>query len=201
MSFESKKTPQKESQRNQNNQSQILPQSFNPNITITDSALSINTEKIESSKLEECSSISPNLDDTYANLIDTKEIYDIFSLVILKLTSISSLSSDSINTEQVIEEIKNMVDNLKTSINNKIEQDLVMENSDLKMLRKHIRAKSTETMRKKVKQLKGDKYSHNLVISNIKEFEQFYNTIIPYEFKEKEKVSFEDALKSKYLFI
>ena len=195
MSFESKKTPQKDSQRNQNNQSQILPQSFNPNTTITDSALSVNTEKIETSKLEECSSISPNLDDTYANLIDTKEIYDLFSLVIHKLTS--SFSSDSVNSDSVIEEIKNMVDNLKTSINNKIEQELLIENSDLKMLRKHIRAKSTETMRKKIKQLKGDKYSQNIVISNIKEFEQFYNTIIPYEFKEKEKVSFEDALKSK----
>ncbi len=195
MSFESKKTPQKDSQRNQNNQSQILPQSFNPNTTITDSALSVNTEKIETSKLEECSSISPNLDDTYANLIDTKEIYDLFSLVIHKLTS--SFSSDSVNSDSVIEEIKNMVDNLKTSINNKIEQELLIENSDLKMLRKHIRAKSTETMRKKIKQLKGDKYSQNIVISNIKEFEKFYNTIIPYEFKEKEKVSFEDALKSK----
>ena len=195
MSFESKKTPQKDSQRNQNNQSQILPQSFNPNTTITDSALSVNTEKIETSKLEECSSISPNLDDTYANLIDTKEIYDLFSLVIHKLTS--SCSSDSVNSDSVIEEIKNMVDNLKTSINNKIEQELLIENSDLKMLRKHIRAKSTETMRKKIKQLKGDKYSQNIVISNIKEFEKFYNTIIPYEFKEKEKVSFEDALKSK----
>lgn len=197
MSFESKKTPQKDSQRNQNNQSQILPQSFNPNTTITDSALSVNTEKIETSKLEECSSISPNLDDTYVNLIDTKEIYDIFNLVIHKLTSISTLSSDSVYSDSVIEEIKNMVDNLKTSINNKIEQDLLIENSDLKMLRKHIRAKSTETMRKKIKQLKGDKYSQNIVISNIKEFEKFYNTIIPFEFKEKEKVSFEDALKSK----
>ena len=197
MSFESKKTPQKDSQRNQNNQSQILPQSFNPNTTITDSALSVNTEKIETSKLEECSSISPNLDDTYVNLIDTKEIYDIFNLVIHKLTSISTLSSDSVYSDSVIEEIKNMVDNLKTSINNKIEQDLLIENSDLKMLRQHIRAKSTETMRKKIKQLKGDKYSQNIVISNIKEFEKFYNTIIPFEFKEKEKVSFEDALKSK----
>ena len=197
MSFESKKTPQKDSQRNQNNQSQILPQSFNPNTTITDSALSVNTEKIETSKLEECSSISPNLDDTYVNLIDTKEIYDIFNLVIHKLTSISTLSSDSVYSDSVIEEIKNMVDNLKTSINNKIEQDLLIENSDLKMLRQHIRAKSTETMRKKIKQLKGNKYSENIVISNIKEFEKFYNTIIPFEFKEKEKVSFEDALKSK----
>ena len=197
MSFESKKTPQKDSQRNQNNQSQILPQSFNPNTTITDSALSVNTEKIETSKLEECSSISPNLDDTYVNLIDTKEIYDIFNLVIHKLTSISTVSSDSVYSDSVIEEIKNMVDNLKTSINNKIEQDLLIENSDLKMLRQHIREKSTETKRKKIKQLKGNKYSENIVISNIKEFEKFYNTIIPFEFKEKEKVSFEDALKSK----
>lgn len=200
MSFDSKKESKKDLSKSQSpsNMNKSLPHIFNPNNTITDSVISINIDKIETSKLEECSSLSPNLDDTYANLIDTKEIHDIFSLIILKLTLISSLS---INYDEGIEEIKKLVDSVKESLKEKIDKEMIFDDNDIKMLRKYIRSKSAETIRRKIKKSKGEKYCQSVIISNIKEFGKYYNNLIPSDLKDKEKVSFEDALQSKDYYI
>lgn len=177
----------------------------NNNLMLIDGALFTNTKSSE--KIEECSSISPNLDDdTYHNKYDVKDIYDLLSKLLAKINLITSMNNPERNFNSNINEaftlkLKELLSNFQTSITSQINSKLNSQIylNELYYIKKHIKHKCTESIKKQLQKQQGIHYCRHVSLSSIHDFLEYYSSLTPLELSDKASFSIDDSVQNVYM--
>ncbi len=139
-----------------------------------------------------------NILDDYLN-IDNRELIDVFNSINQKINSLNLImSSPQFKTN--IENIKNNIEQLNQNINLKINQFQEKIDLKLKIYKKNIRKKCTDTLINYIKENKGEKFCKEFIICSLSDFENYYNYIVPLKIKELEKVNSEEAFQNLFFY-
>ena len=139
-----------------------------------------------------------NILDDYLN-IDNRELIDVFNSINQKINSLNLImSSPQFKTN--IENIKNNIEQLNQNINLKINQFQEKIDLKLKIYKKNIRKKCTDTLINYIKENKGEKFCKEFIICSLSDFEKYYNYIVPLKIKELEKVNSEESFQNLFFY-
>ena len=161
-----------------------------------------------SEKIEECSSISPNLDDdTYHNKYDVKDIHDLLSMLLAKINLITSINPEltfnSKTKETFTLKVKELLSNFQTSIttqiSSKLNNNIYRNINELYYIKKHIKHKCRESIRKQLQKQQGIHYCRHISLSSIQDFLEYYSSLTPLELSDKASFSIDDSVQNAYL--
>ena len=138
-----------------------------------------------------------NTDDSLN--LDNKELFDLFSSINQKINSLNLIMA-SPQFKTTIDNIKNNIEELNQSINLKINQIHEKINLRLKIYKKYIKKKCTNTLINYIKQNKGEKFCQEFIISSLSDFGKYYNHIVPLKIKELGKVNSDEAFQNFFFY-
>lgn len=150
------------------------------------------------SKTEELSSISRNFDDTNAGLVHSHEIQEQISLILSKVSSISKFLIKENSLEINDYELKKMIEDFKNTILKKFNLRLKVNPESLKGIKKQIKSKTINTIKNSLIKSKGELFCREITLRSLTDFMRYYLTLVPFELKDKEKVSLRDTLRNMY---
>jgi hypothetical protein len=108
---------------------------------------------------------------------------------------------DDFDFEKKLNEISNKINDVKISLENKIEDYYKQNEEDIMEIKELFNWQSINDLRVKLSNLKGEKYTKNFVIYNVFDFEKYYDSILSYDLKEKffkNKISFSEIINLIY---
>lgn len=151
-------------------------------------------EQSSTDKIEECSSIAQNLDLTET---DTRELQDIMSIILSRITEMGSKVSTSMieGGNPIIN--RTTKENIKISLEENIKPMIHQSFDLLHSMKKDIKVKCEKSIRKLIEKGKGNYYTTVHYLKTVKDFQRYYDYITPFELKGKEEMDFIDALNSK----
>ena len=138
-----------------------------------------------------------NTDDSLN--LDNKELFDLFSSINQKINSLNLIMA-SPQFKTTIDNIKNNIEELNQSINLKINQIHEKINLRLKIYKKYIKKKCTNTLINYIKQNKGENFCQEFIISSLSDFGKYYNHIVPLKIKELGKVNSDEAFQNFFFY-
>lgn len=174
--------------KQKNNQQKPALDQTNPSI--------IPEELLSTDKIEECSSIAQNLDLTET---DTRELQDIMSMILSRITEMGSKVSTSMIENNPICQTASK-EHIKVSLEETIRPMMHQSVDFIHSIKKDIKEKCEKSIRKLIEKEKGHDYTTVHYLKTVRDFQRYYDYITPYEIKGKEEMEFIDALNSKLYF-